>query len=181
VPLPHRPRCRRQPGGELGFEGAAFLAEDVPARVERAVHRRVDCRLVRAIPGAGIGLRNDDADIGGFLFARYTGVVWFDPGDRSRRVREWIPGRAGDDASEGGSQIIRQRAGTNRSCAGCHLPATLRRPPVAARNAESSACSCRCRSVVDPPETPAPSNARVARQRHHRSPTPATSRGAPRD
>ena len=48
-------------GGEFRFEGRDLLAEDVPAAVERARHRRVDLRLAGAVAGAGIGLGTAEA------------------------------------------------------------------------------------------------------------------------
>ena len=47
-----------QPSGELGLEGADFVAEDIPAGRQRARNRVVDLVFQRMIAGAWIGLRD---------------------------------------------------------------------------------------------------------------------------
>jgi hypothetical protein len=50
--------AQAEPSGEFALEGLALLAEDVPAAGQRAGDGGIDLRLLRAVAGAGIGLRD---------------------------------------------------------------------------------------------------------------------------
>ncbi len=51
-------RGNPQPGSELGFEGAQFVAENVPAGRQRTRNSVINLLLQGAIAGAGVGLRD---------------------------------------------------------------------------------------------------------------------------